>query len=308
MMLQFFRISATLSYVSWVMQTLISKESLETLSESQKSALISLLVDDDPAIYQMVRAKILSYGPVACEWLHPHMLSSDPVMRRRALEIVHHLARKGSDERFLDFCLHNGEELDLEKAAGLLAQTQYPDTNTDGYQALYDTWAGELRARIDFAAEGDRILGQINHYLFDELGFAGNEQFSDNPENCYLNRVVDRRTGNPISLCAIYLFLTRRLKLPVTGIGLPGHFICRFQSTTKEIYIDAFRRGRFWTKADCIKHLLNNNHGLQEGYLAPVTPRRMLLRMCANLHQTYANLEMMEEAGRMQRYLVALAK
>jgi regulator of sirC expression with transglutaminase-like and TPR domain len=290
------------------MQTLISREPPETLSESQRAALISLLVDEDPAIYEMVRRKILSYGAVACEWLHPHMLSNDPVMRRRTLEIVHHLARKGSDEKFLDFCLHNGEELDLEKAAGLLAQTQYPDTNTDAYQALYDSWADELRSRIDPGRESERLLKLVNHYLFEELGFAGNEQFGDSPENCYLNRVVDRRTGNPISLCAIYLFVSRRLKLPVTGIGLPGHFICRFQSSTREIYIDAFRGGRFWTKADCIKHLLNNNHGLQEGYLSPVTPRRMLLRMCANLHQTYANLEMTEEAGRMQHYLVALAK
>ena len=287
---------------------LVSKERPETLTESQRAALISLLVDEDPAIYQMVRDKILSYGEVVCEWLQPHMLSADPVMRRRALEIVHHVARKGSDEKFLDFCLHNGEEFDLEAAAGLLAQTQYPDTNIEAYQALYDNWAGELRLRLDFAAEAEQILGLINQYLFHSLGFAGNEQFTTNPENCYLNRVVDRRTGNPISLCAVYLFITRRLKLPVTGIGLPGHFICRFQSPTKEIYIDAFRRGRFWTKADCIKHLLNNNHGLQDGYLAPVSSRRMLLRMCANLHQTYANLEMVEEAGRMQRYLVALAK
>ncbi len=290
------------------MPMLVSQEPPETLSQSQRAALISLLVDEDPAIYQMVRGKILSYGPVVCEWLQPHMLSSDPIMRRRALEIVNHLARKGSDEKFLDFCHHNGEELDLEMAAGLLAQTQYPDTNIEAYQALYDSWASELRTRISSAVEAEKNLSLINQYLFSELRFAGNEQFGDNPENCYLNRVVDRRTGNPISLCAIYLFLARRLRLPITGIGLPGHFICRFQSTTKEIYIDAFRKGRFWTKADCIKHLLNNNHGLQEGYLAPVTPRRMLLRMCANLHQTYANLEMTDEAGRMQRYLVALAK
>jgi regulator of sirC expression with transglutaminase-like and TPR domain len=290
------------------MQMLVRKDSPAALAESQRTALISLLVDEDPAIYQMVRRNIISYGPVACEWLRPHILSSDPVMRRRALEIVHYLARKGSDERFLDFCLHSGEELDLEMAVGLLAQTQYPDTNTEAYQALYDSWAGELRERIDFGAPAEQILSVINQYLFDDLRFAGHEQFGDNPENCYLNRVVDRRTGNPISLCAIYLFVARRLKLPLAGIGLPGHFICRFQSSVKEIYIDAFRRGRFWTKADCIKHLLNNNHGLQEGYLAPVSSRRMLLRMCANLHQTYANLEMADEAVRMQRYLVALAK
>jgi len=287
---------------------LARKESSEILPANQRAALVSLLVDEDPAIYQMVRRKILSYGPIACQWLRPHMLSSDPVMRRRALEIVHYLARQGSDEKFLEFCLHSGEELDLDMAVGLLAQTQYPDTNVEAYQALYDDWAGELRSRIEVGAPAEEVLATVNHYLFHQLGFAGNEQFGDNPENCYLNRVVDRRTGNPISLCTIYLFIARRLKLPITGIGLPGHFICRFQSPTKEIYIDAFRRGRFWTKADCIKHLLNNNHGLQDGYLAPVTPRRMLLRMCANLHQTYANLEMSEETVRMQRYLIALAK
>ncbi|HTD86074.1 MAG TPA: transglutaminase family protein, partial [Candidatus Binatia bacterium] len=75
-----------------------------------------------------------------------------------------------------------------------------------------------------------------------------------------------------------------------------------------EIYIDCFRGGKFWTKADCIRFLIQSNHTLQEGHLAPVSSRRMLLRMCANLHQTYSSLEMREEANRVQRYLVALAK
>lgn len=290
------------------MRTLVTNGSPVILPDSQRNALISLLVDEDPAIYQMVRQKILSYGYTACEWLRPYLLSSDPVMRRRALEIVNHVARQNSDQAFLAFCLNNGEEFDLEEAAGLLARTQYPDTNLEAYRALYDSWAGELRSRIDFAAEADHILGTVNQYLFHELGFTGNEQYHSSAENCYLNRVVDQRTGNPISLCVIYLFIAKRLRLPVTGIGLPGHFICRYQSITQEIYIDVFQQGKFWTKADCIKHLLSTNHGLQEGYLAPVTPRRILLRMCANLHQTYANLEMAEEASRMQRYLVALAK
>jgi regulator of sirC expression with transglutaminase-like and TPR domain len=119
---------------------------------------------------------------------------------------------------------------------------------------------------------------------------------------------VDRRSGNPLSVCCVYLFLARRMRLPIVGIGLPGHFICRYQSSTREIYIDVFRGGKFCTKADCIKHLLQSHHGLQEGYLSPVSSRRMLLRMCANLHQTYSTLEMAEESSRMQRYLVALAK
>ncbi|MCI0745567.1 MAG: transglutaminase-like domain-containing protein [Verrucomicrobia subdivision 3 bacterium] len=290
------------------MRALIPGGNPPTLPEKQRTALISLLADDDPVVHQTVRRKLLSYGRMACDWLRPHLLSSDPLIRRRALEIVHHLTREDCDEQFIAFCLNSGEELDLERAVGLLARTQYPDTNLEAYQALYDCWANELRARIDFCADAEHILATINDYLFNELRFHGNEQYADSPENCYLNRVVDNRTGNPISVCAIYLFIARRLKLPMTGIGLPYHFVCRYQSSVKEIYIDVFRRGQFWTKGDCIKHLLNTNHSLHEGYLAPVSTRRMLLRMCANLHQTYSHLDMAEEANRVQRYLVALAK
>jgi regulator of sirC expression with transglutaminase-like and TPR domain len=243
-----------------------------------------------------------------CAWLRPHTLSSDPVLRRRCQEIVNRLARSRGDDRFLDFCLHHGEELDLEEAVFLLAQTQYPEAKREAYQALLDFWADQAGERLNRRGPADQVLQGLNRYLFDELGFGGNPYYSDNAENCYFNRVIDRRTGNPISLCAIYLFLARRLALPVSGIGLPGHFICRYQSTTRQIYIDVFRRGRFLTKGDCIRYLVQTNHGLQEGYLSPVSPRRMLLRMCSNLHQTYSMLEMTEESTRVQRYLVALAK
>lgn len=290
------------------MQTGISSHQASQLPEKQRLALISLLVDDDPAVYRTIRSRLLSYGKEVGQWLRPYILSSDPVMRRRALEIVAHLARQNNDEAFLSFCLTNGEELDLEQGTGLLARTQYPDVNTHAYQALYDHWADELSERIDKSSGAEQILQTINHYLFEELSFSGDDRYGDDPRSCYLNHVVDFRAGNPISLCTIYLFVGRRLRLPLTGIGLPGHFLCRYQSPTQEIYIDCFRQGKFWTKADCIRFLVQTNHSLQEGHLAPVSSRRMLLRMCANLHQTYSSLEMREEANRVQRYLVALAK
>ena len=279
-----------------------------SLNERQRAALISLLADDDPNVYQTVRTKILSYGPVVTEWLQPYRLSSDPVLRRRAQEIIHRLLRQAADEAFLAFCHNKGEDLDVEEASWLLAKTCYPETNVAAYQALFDNYAGELREQIQAADDPERILVTINHYLFNKLGFFGNEKNYYDPDNGYLNRVVDRRTGIPISLSMAYLFVTRRLHLPVTGIGLPLHFICRYQTARTEIYIDPFRQGKFLTKADCIKYLLEMNHGLQEGYLAPVSPRRMLLRMCSNLHQIYSHLKQADESARLQRYLVALAK
>jgi regulator of sirC expression with transglutaminase-like and TPR domain len=290
------------------MHTAAGNQASATLSEKQRAALISLLADEDPAIYQMVRRKLLSYGQPAGQWLRPYLLSNDPVLRRRAAGIVHFLARQESDARFLAFCLHHGEEFSIEEATGLLARTHYPDINWEAYRALFDHWAAELQTRLEGRTQSELALTALNGYLFKELGFAGEDSFGENPENCYLNRVVDRRAGNPISLCAIYMFVARRLRLPIAGIGLPGHFLCRYQSSTREIYIDCFRQGKFWSKGDCIRHLLQSHRGLQEGYLAPVTSRRTLLRMCANLHQTYAGLEMREAAARVQRYLVALAK
>ena len=280
----------------------------EKLSDSRRAALLNLLADENPAIYQTVREKILSYGPQAAGWLRPHTLSSDAVLRRRAQEIVLHFDRQAADNRFLAFCLKHGEEFDLEQSAWLLAQTQYPEINVEAYAALLDSYAGELRERVDFSADAKRTLAAINKYLFHDLSFSGNDQNYYDPQNSYLNRVIDQRKGNPINLCLLYILLARRLRLPVVGIGLPGHFICRYQSSAAELYIDAFNGGKLLSKADCIQYLVRGKHSLGDDYLAPINPRRMLLRICGNLHQIYLRLELAEETTRVQRYLVALAR
>lgn len=280
----------------------------EELSASQRTALLKLLADDDPSVSESIRRKILSYGPSAAEWLRPHLLSRDPLLRRRAHGIVLGFERQAADNRFLAFCLKSGEELDLEEAAWLLAQTQYPEINAEAYAALLDGFAGDVRERLQATTEPRKVLTTLNHYLFEELGFTGNEGDYYEPENSYFNRVLDRRTGNPISLCLVYLLVGRRLQLPLAGIGFPGHFICRFQSSAAEWFIDCFNRGKLLTKADCIQYLLQGNYSVRTDYLAPVSSRRMLLRICGNLHQIYLRLENAEAATRFQRYLVALGK
>jgi regulator of sirC expression with transglutaminase-like and TPR domain len=148
----------------------------------------------------------------------------------------------------------------------------------------------------------------MNEYLFGELGFVGDEQKYYSPENSYLNRVIDRRLGNPISLGLVYIMVARRLELPITGIGFPGHFLCRYQSSKEEYYIDAFNGGKLLTKNQCARYLKQNGLGVQNGYLVPISARRVLLRICANLHQTYLQMKKGKDAVRVQRYLVALAK
>ncbi len=283
-----------------------TKTTATRLPESQKIALIKLLADEEPSVYQAVRQKILSTEEDA--WLRPHSLSPDPLTRRRVQEILDHLDRQKTDDRFLAFCLNQGEEFDIEEAAWLLALTRYPEINTAAYQALLDSYAADLHHRVDATHPTRKTLLALNRYLFHELAFHGDEADYYNPENSYLNRVIDRRSGNPISLSMIYLCLARRFKLPIAVIAMPGHCICRFQTPTETIYIDAFNRGRFLTKADCIRYLQQSSYGAQEGFLAPASPRRLLLRTCSNLHQIYTQLKLKDESARLQRYVVALAR
>ncbi|MDA1274518.1 MAG: transglutaminase-like domain-containing protein [Verrucomicrobia bacterium] len=278
------------------------------LSASQQAALVKLLGDDDEAVVQTIRGTILSYGKNAVDWLKPHLLHSDPKVRRRVRGIVRGFALQSADNEFLAFCVRSGEDLDIERSAWLLAKTRFPEINVEGYQALLDSFATDLRRRIDFSDGMDCILATVNGYLFSEKGFVGNEEDYYHPDNSYLNCVMDQRIGNPISLCLIYLFVARRLQLPAVGIGMPGHFLLRFQFSTGAVFVDAFNRGKLLTKADCVKHLTQTSHGFLEGYLAPISARRTILRACSNLHQIYKELEEIDETARLQRYIIALAK
>ncbi len=283
-------------------------ESTEPISERERAALLTLLTDEDPAVYQRVRKEIIRLGPSTSEWLRPFRLSLDPALRRRAQEIILHFEKQAADNAFLAFCLQHGEELDLEQGSWLLAQSEYPEINLDGYRAMLDSYGAEVRERLPRRAAAKQAIATLNELLFLELGFTGNEENFYDPQNSYLNRVLDRRTGNPISLCLLYVLLGRRMGLPIVGVGLPGRFICRYQTSSDEVYVDAFAGGTLLTKADCVQYLLNTSFSVRDDYLAPVTPRRFLLRICANLHQVYLQRGQSERTTRVQRYIVALAR
>ena len=288
------------------MQALTSIPSLETLSEGQRAALVRLLADDDPAIFRHIHDSIVAQGPAACGWLEPHRLSDDARTRRRVRAILDRLRADEADSAFLSFCLTQGDRLDVEEGLFLLARTTWPEVNPEGYRALLDGYAGEVRNRVGNTPTPNRMLGTINRLLFIQLGFRGNVADYYAPENSYITQVLDRRTGNPVTLCAVYLGVCRRLELPVAGVGLPGHFVCRFQDATHEIYVDPFNGGRLLTRTDCVHHVVRTNAQFTEESLGPISPRKMLLRSVTNLHQIHEQRKDHARALRMRRYLLAL--
>jgi len=187
-------------------------------------------------------------------------------------------------------------QIDLADAALCIA---WEDQGTDDPRAALralDAIAEATRPRISGLTRPPNIVGALNGYLFDELGFRGNTWSYSDPENSFLDHVLETRAGLPIALSVIYIEIGRRLGLPIVGLALPGHFLTRYVAPEiGDIYIDPFNRGRLWTRAECVQQVAgfyrSVTPGLLEQVMAPPTRRAILARMLRNLKSTYIERE-----------------
>jgi regulator of sirC expression with transglutaminase-like and TPR domain len=277
-------------------------------TDAQLSAMLTLLGDDDPEVRSAIRAKLVAGGEPVFRFLGRHRLHPDPSIRTRVRELLDQREAALRDSEFMAFVLGQGEQFDLEDGVWRFSLARYPDINVAAFRAQLDAWADRVRDSLGAGASGAETLLALNQVLFVELGFRGNSDDYYDPANSYVNRVMDRRRGIPISLSAVYLFVGRRLGLPVAGVGMPGHFLCRYQTSREEIYIDAFNGGKLLDRADCKRRIEALAVEHDDSHLAPVTSRRMLQRMIANLHLLHKEKKQRAEAERLQRHLVALSR
>ncbi|MCG8607870.1 transglutaminase-like domain-containing protein, partial [bacterium] len=251
-------------------------------SEREIQALITLLGDDNAEIHHLAWEKLLSFGAASTQLLRDAAFSdSEGRVRIAAQALLEEIRLDGLARRFAEIC--RGSIFDLERSCFLLAQIEYPDLNTDAYAHKIESLAARLERRI-FKVQGDRDrIATVNRLLFEEEGFRGNVHAYFDPANSYINKVIDRGLGIPISLSAIYLFLARRLDLPINGVGFPGHFLLRYESGADPIYIDAFHGGKILTRSDCDRYLAQSGYPFSDTYLSISSPKLILARMIRNL-------------------------
>ncbi len=182
------------------------------------------------------------------------------------------------------------DQIDLARAALWIAQEEYPDLEPAASLQQLDAMADDLRYRLPTERYPLKVIKTINQYLFEELGFRGNQDDYYDPRNSFINDVLERRTGIPLTLSFVYLALAERLDFPMVGIGMPGHFIIRPRGAEMEIYVDPFHQGEVLFKEDCEKRLEQVYQRpvlLTPEMLPEVTPRQCLVRMLTNLKMIY---------------------
>ncbi|MEW5857536.1 MAG: SirB1 family protein [Cyanobacteriota bacterium] len=191
------------------------------------------------------------------------------------------------------------EQINLAKAALDIAQEEYPDLDPDEYLNALDTMAAEVQERLPAQRYPLRVIQTINQYLYDDLGFTGNNENYYDPRNSFLNDVIDRRTGIPIALSLVYLEIARRIDFPMVGVGMPGHFLIRPQFEDVGIFVDAFHRGEILFEQDCrdrLAKIYQQSVQLQATFVEPVSSRRFLARMLTNLKMIYLNRQELQKA------------
>jgi regulator of sirC expression with transglutaminase-like and TPR domain len=187
--------------------------------------------------------------------------------------------------------IHRGEErVDLAEAALTMAQEEYPLLDPAPYLRQLDAWAARVRHRLPPRSAPVERLEAVNRVLFQEENFTGNEEDYYDPHNSFLNEVMDRRTGIPITLSVVYLEVARRAGLPLVGVGLPGHFIVRYPAPGRFYGVDPFHGGRFLTESDCrekVQRIYGGRMAFRLDYLKPVGSFAILTRMLYNLKNIY---------------------
>jgi len=276
---------------------------MESQDQARLVALVSLLSDANPRVVAEARRALRELGPSALHCLDQAVEGPDAKVRARA-----RLARDDVRLALLERELRAlAPRLDrdlgaLEEGCILLARTRDWELDPATIRAALDAMADDLGQRLDGVTAPPAIAATMTRFFAKELGFQGNQRNYYDPDNSYLDKVLQRRTGIPISLSSVYLFVARRLAIPLVGVGMPGHFLLKHSGAKPPLFIDAFGGGRILGETDCLRYLEEGEFGYDPSYLLPIGDGTMLLRMIRNLVLIYRNRGDAQRRDVLQRF------
>ncbi|MBI3742711.1 MAG: transglutaminase family protein [Chloroflexi bacterium] len=209
-------------------------------------------------------------------------------------------------QAFIDTARLSDEAIDLARASLAIAAIEYPDVDPQRESGLIDSLASVVAKRLGPDRDPLSAANSLSEYLFDEVGFRGNREDYYDARNSYLNDVLRRRLGIPITLSLVYIEVGKRIGAPFVGIGMPGHFLVRHRDVA-DLFIDPFHGGILLSKEECaarLRQVAGDTLAWSDAHLSPVSNREFLARIIRNLKASYARVKDLERALRMIEWLI----
>ena len=266
------------------------------MSTTDFKALISLLDDPDEEIYNQIKSKILGFGPDKISdleeaWEHAH----DKLTQSRLEEIIHQIQFENTNQSILSWATQKNN--DLFEGVCHIIKYQFPDFNKEALEEKIEQYKRDVWIELNENLTALEKIKIINHILFDVHAFTGNTSNYHASQNSYLNKVVETKKGNPLSLSILYAVVAQRLNLPVFGVNLPEHFILAWLDThvpTENIedypvllYINAFSKGTVFVRKEIDNFLAQLKITPRPQFYKPCTNLDIIKRMLRNLINSY---------------------
>lgn len=282
---------------------------MRKLTGADIQALLRLMGDTDPRTSTMARERLLQEQ---VEELLPHIARAvrdpDPLIRGRSRLFLEYLRLHDLATEWRAVAGAPDDTFDLEKATFLIAKYRYPETDMAPYVAWLNQKAAAVAKDLPSGEDMYRNIGVLNRHLFVRGGLRGDAVRYYDPDNSCINRVIDRRRGIPITLSVIYLLVARRVGLPIRGVGMPGHFVVKYEGGEEETWIDPYHQGRLLSRTDCARHIRRSGYPYRKQLLQPVKDRTIVQRMLGNLHRIYVETEQAAQAEQIRVFQEILAR
>jgi len=282
-------------------------------NSTEINALVKLLDDPDQEVFEQVAKRLLEHGTSVIHFLETEWEKSlDTLLQERIENIVHQIQFNTVKED-LNLWYQSGA-FDLLQGALVINRYQYPDLDEQKVILQLEELKREIWVGLQYEMSSVEKIKLINHIFYNIHGFRGNTKNHHDPQNSYINQVLETKKGNQISLAIIYSTIAQKLDIPVYGVNLPQHFILGYIDEGKReehefgvlFYINAFNKGAIFGKHDVDQFLRQLNLKPLPGFYAPCSNVEIIRRIIRNLISAYENLgsaDKVEELKQLQEIL-----
>lgn len=261
------------------------EQKLRETKRSEVESLIFLMEDPDPFVQDSVKQRLLDLGERCIPLLDEYQSGiRDKAKKESVLEIIRKIAFGSLEQEFVNY-LENGVDdvHDLEKGMFILARLDNPTLRSKAYVRRLDRMASRVADDVKYATSRNAQMQIVLDYIFKEENFRGATSNYFNPENSFLNRVMDRKEGIPISLAMIVLFVASRLGLPFYGVNMPMHFLMKYEGDAGDVYLDPFNGGSVVSVDQCAYFLKKSGLQPVKEHFTAASGSQMLARTIRNL-------------------------
>jgi len=273
-------------------------------NSTEIQALVKLLDDTDPEVFSHVEKRLVGYGHQVIDYLEDVWEKSlDTTLQQRIENVVHQIQFNNVKED-LNLWYQSGA-FDLLKGALIINRYQFPDLDEQKVILQIEEIKREIWLNLQYEMSSIEKVKLINHIFYNVYGFRGNTTNHTDPQNSYLNQVLESKKGNQISLALLYSTLAQKLDIPIYGVNLPQHFILGYLDETKKddqeyavlFYINAFNKGAIFGKHDVDQFLRQLQLEPLPGFYTPCSNVEIIRRIIRNLISAYEHLGAIEKVA-----------